>query len=972
MRLRKGAKKSLFSNIKDWLIRFIFSRFFILSLLVLGLCATLIYRLFDLQIVRGESYMENFRLRIRKERSIASTRGQIFDRNGNVLAYNVLAYSVIIEDVYESGSTKNEELNATISRLIRMIEENGDSVINDFSIVIDEDGKFSYTVTGNILLRFLADIYGHSSINDLTYAEKTATPDEVMEYLGGRTRFGVGKYLRDTEGNYILDENGNRQFLVGDGYTKEELLKIVTIRYAMSLNSYQKYIPTTVATNVSEETIVAVMENSDVLAGVSIFEGTVRKYVDAIYFSNVIGYIGKISSEELGNYQAQSDNYTSNDIVGKTGIEQSMELELQGIKGSEIVYVDNLGRVIETAERTEPIAGNDIYLTIDMDLQETAYHILEQKIAGILLQKIQNIKEYIPAENASASQIVIPIYDVYFALFDNNVLKMRELDHEDATQTESIVYANYLDNKDIVLEKLRTELMETGTIYSDLETEYAVYESYIVTMLQSDNVGILRSDLIDTSDATYKAWRNDETISLREFLRHAISMNWIDTARLPLDDRYADSEEVYTVLVDYIISYLNESTDFGKRMIKYMIMNDRITGKQVCQLLIDRGIVNLTDEEIAAFGNNAISPYQFMRNRISNLDITPAQLALDPCTGDMVITDVNTGNVLAMVSYPGYDTNRVSDADYWNKINTDLSYPMLNYTTQRRTAPGSTFKMVTASAALEEGYLTTQDRIVCHGIFDRLDAVNRCWIYPGAHGSLNVTGAIRNSCNCYFYETAYRMSLQNDVYNSDEGIAVLTKYAQLFGLGDKSGVEIEESAPRISDEYPVITAIGQGNANYSTAQLARYVTTVANSGTCYNLTLIDRIEDAEGSIVLENHAHVRNTLDFADSTWDSIHTGMRQVIENKHYYAGVEVSVAGKTGTAQESRTRPNHALFVCYAPYESPEIAIATRIEYGYTSDYAAETTRDVIRYYFGLASKEEVVTGTADSIQASGVRTD
>lgn len=972
MRLRKGARRSLFSNFKDWLIRFVTSRFFILSLLVIGLCAALVYRLFDLQIVHGESYMENFRLRIRKERSIQSTRGQIFDRNGNIIAYNELAYSVIIEDVYDSGSNKNEELNTTIYNLIHMIEENGDSVINDFSIVIDEDGKFSYTVTGNVLLRFLADIYGHSSIQDLTYAEKTATPDEVMEYLGGRRRFAVGKYLYDEDGSYLLDEAGNRQFLVGEGYTKEELLKIVTIRYAMSLNSYQKYIPTTVATDVSQETIVTVMENSDLLAGVSIFEDTIRKYVNAVYFSNIVGYTGKISSEELVTYQAQSDNYASSDIVGKTGIEQSMEMELQGTKGSEIVYVDNLGRVIETAERTEPTAGNDIYLTIDMELQETAYHILEQKIAGILLEKIKNIKEYIPTEHATESQIQIPIYDVYFALFDNNVLKMNDFDHEDATETESIVYANYLDNKDIVMERLRQELLETGTVYRDLDTEYAVYESYIVTMLQSDNVGILRTERIDTSDATYKAWRNDETISLQEYLRHAISMNWIDTAKLPLNDQYADSEEIYTVLVDYIISYLSDNTEFGKRMIKYMILNDRLTGKQVCQLLIDREIVHLTDEELAAFANQAVSPYQFMRNRIHNLDITPAQLALDPCTGDMVITDVNTGDVLAMVSYPGYDTNRVSDAAYWNKINTDLSYPMLNYTTQRRTAPGSTFKMVSASAVLEDGFLTTQDKIVCHGMFDRLDAANRCWIYPGAHGSLNVSGAIRNSCNCFFYEAAYRMSLEEGIYDSDAGIEVLTKYAELFGLGDKSGVEVEESAPKISDEYPVITAIGQGNANYSTAQLARYVTTVANSGTCYNLTLIDRIEDAEGNIVRQNHAEVRNTLDFADTTWDAIHTGMRQVIENKRYYAGLEVQVAGKTGTAQESRTRPPHALFVCYAPYENPEIAIATRIEYGYTSDYAAETTRDVIKYYFGLAPKEELVTGMADDIQASGARTD
>lgn len=964
----------MFSNFKEWLIRFITSRFFILSLLVMGLCGILLYRLFDLQIVHGESYMDNFRLRIRKERSIASTRGKIYDCNGEVLAYNVLAYSVMIEDVYESGRTKNEELNTTIYNLIHMIEKNGDSVINDFSIILDEDGKFLFTVSGTRLLRFLADVYGHSSINDLTYAEKTATPEEVIQDLAGRSRFGVGHYMVDADGEYVLDQNGNRQFLTGDGYTKEELLKIVTIRYAMSLNSYQKYIPTVVATDVSDETIAAVMENSDILAGVSIEETTVRKYVDAVYFSNIVGYTGKISSDELTEYQSMGLPYSNSDMVGKIGIEQSMELQLQGSKGSETVYVDNRGRVIETAERTDPVAGNDIYLTIDKNLQEAAYRILEQKIAGILVEKIQNTKEYIPGENASASQIKIPIYDVYIAVFDNDIIKIRDLNHEDATETENTVYANYIDNKDIVLENLRKELLETGTVYKTLPTEYQVYESYIVTMLMSDNVGVLPPDLIDTSDATYKAWRNDETISLKTYLRYAISMNWIDTTKLSLNNEYADSEEIYTVLVDHIINNLSNNTDFGKKMIKYMILNDRITGRQICQLLVDKDIVHISDEELEAFHKRTLSPFQFMINRIKNLDITPAQLALDPCTGDMVITDVNTGDVRAMVSYPGYDTNRVSDAAYWNKINTSLPYPMLNYTTQRRTAPGSTFKMVMAAAALEEGYVTLREKITCTGLFDRLDSAkpNRCWIHPGAHGSLNVVGALQNSCNCYFYEVGYRMSTAGGGYDSASGISVMAEYADMFGLSDRSGVEIEESAPRVSDEYPIVTAIGQGNANYSTAQLARYVTTVANSGTCYNLTLIDHIAQAGGSIVKENHAEVRNVLTFDQSTWDAIHTGMRQVVANMKYYTGMEVEVAGKTGTAQESRARPNHALFVCYAPYHNPEIAIATRIEYGFSSDYAAETTRDVIQYYFGLATEEELITGTASDIQSSGVNAD
>lgn len=962
----------MFSNFREWLIRFVTSRFFILTLLVIGLGTVLIYRLFELQIVEGESYMDNFKLKIRKERSLASTRGNIYDSNGELLAYNELAYSVIIEDIYESGSTKNEELNATIDKLIGIVERNGDTVIQDFNIIIDEDGNFSYAVTGTQLLRFLADVYGHSSIDDLLYAEKTATPDEVISYLGGRTRFGVGKYRYDADGNYLRDENGNRIFDVGEGYTKERLLQIITIRYAMSLNSYQKYIPTTVATEVSDETIAAVMENSDILGGVSIAETTVRKYVDAIYFSNIIGYTGKISSDELAAYEEQGLDYVGSDIIGKSGIEQSMELELQGTKGTEVVYVDNMGKVIETAERTEPIAGNDVYLTIERDLQESAYHILEQRIAGILVTKIRNVREYVPAENASASSIIIPIYDVYFALFDNNILKMKDFNHELATETESTVYANYLDYKDIVLEKLYTELTETGTIYKKLSTEYAVYQSYIVNVLMSDNVNILQSDLIDTSDDMYQAWRNEETISLRDYLMYAISMNWIDTTSLDIENQYADTEEIYEALVTYILDYLEDNTEFGKKMIKYMILGDKITGRQVCQLLIDKEIVHLTDEVIQDFSEKRTSPYQFMLDRISNLDITPAQLALDPCTGDMVVVDVNTGNTLAMVSYPGYDTNRISDRAYWNQINTDLSYPMLNYTTQRRTAPGSTFKMITTAAALEEGYISTRDRITCYGIFDKLNTVHKCWIYAGAHGSLNATGAIRHSCNCFFYELGYRMSMVDGMYSEQEGIDVIGKYAAMFGLSETSGVELSEYSPKMSDEYPILTAIGQGNSNYTTSQLARYVTTIANRGTCYNLTLIDKITDSNGTVVRDNHAEIRNELEFDDSTWDTIQSGMRQVVESKAYYDNLGVTVAGKTGTAQESRGRPNHALFVCYAPFEEPEIAIATRIEYGYTSDYAAETTRDVIQYYFGLASEDALIDGEATEMDASGAITD
>ena len=406
----------MLEQFKENFMNMITSRLLVLVFVLFGMGGYLIYTIFQLQIVHGEEYYNNFQLSITRERTIIPTRGNILDRNGNLLAYNELAYSVTIEDVYESGRGKNAKLNATILSLIKMIEKSGDQIISDFNIVLDSNGNYQFSVEGTQRLRFLADIYGYPTIDELLEKEKNATADEVIDYLCGTSassRYGIGNYM---------DPDDSDSFVPGDGYTKEEVLKIITIRYAMSANNYQKYIATTVANNVSEKTVAVVMENADVLEGVSIAEGTIRKYNDSIYFSQIIGYTGKIDQEELKVLQEENDAYDLNDTVGKSGIEASMETELQGMKGSETVYVDNLGKVIKTSDRTEPTAGNDIYLTIDSDLQRIGYHILESKLAAILLDKIENIKEFHVPEGGSGGKIQIPIYDVYFACINNNII----------------------------------------------------------------------------------------------------------------------------------------------------------------------------------------------------------------------------------------------------------------------------------------------------------------------------------------------------------------------------------------------------------------------------------------------------------------------------------------------------------------------------------------------------------------------
>ena len=951
----------MFDDFKEGFIKFITSRAVVVCAVLSVLAGIMIYRLFYLQIINGEHYLDTFKLRIKKEKSIAATRGNIYDRNGNLLAYNELANSVTIEDVYKSGRGKNKSINETLNKLIDIIEENGDSVDQDFKIILNENNAFEFTVEGNSLLRFLADVYGRSSISDLKYEEKIKTAAEVVDDLC--KNFGVGDY----------DAEDSSVFVPRLGYTNDRALKILNIRYNMNANSYQKYIDTTVASDVSEQTVADVMENADTLDGVSIEENTARKYVDSVYFSQILGYTGKVSEDELAQLQLSNSSYGINDTVGKSGIEQAMESVLQGTKGSETVYVDNTGQVIETSNYVDSVAGNDVYLTIDKDLTEACYNIIEQSLAGILSSKIQNIKTYTYTETSSSSNIVIPIYDVYYAIFDNAVVDVNHFSKADAKANEKEVYQAFLTKYDEVIQELTSELNDKKTGYDKLSKEYQWYMSHIAAKLYSE--GILDSTKVVREDPIYVAWTTDETISLTEYLKYAISMNWVDVSKLELDNQYADSEEIFKQIINQTIKKLADDADFKTRMYKYLLLDGYITGTQVCNILLEQEVIKIDDEELSLWERGGESAYTFMVNRVSNLDITPAQLALDPCTGSMVITDVNTGDVLALVSYPGYDNNMMAngvDAAYYAKLRSDNSNPLYNYATQQKTAPGSTFKMVSSTAGLMEGVITTDSVIYCGGIFDKLDIHPRCWIYPRGHGGLNVTGGIRNSCNVFFYEVGYRLGMEGDSYSSDVGLEKLANYAGLYGLTEKSGIEIVESEPLVSDMDSVRSAIGQGTNSFTTVGLARYVTTVANSGTCYNLTLLDKTTDSSGNLLEEYNATVRNTIDMPQSYWNAIHLGMRQVVQDKSYYSDLGVSVAGKTGTAQESKSKPNHSLFVCYAPYEKPEIAIATRIANGYTSSYAAQITKDALAYYFNLKDEDEIISGTAQTLQDGATNAD
>ena len=939
----------------------------VLILVFVIMSVVLVRRLFDLQIIQGEDYISKFQARTTKERVLKSTRGNILDRNGDILASNVLSYSLTLEDngTYTSTREKNLTLNGVAYQVLQILHSNGDDITHSFHIVVDKNGEYAFDVVeGFTLNRFRADIYGQALIDDLKDEQKTATADQMMEFLTGSEKFSI---VLSGDRAYTEDE------LISHGLpltlTKQEMLDIATIRYELNTNSFKKYMQVTIATNVSEKSVAAIMENKTGLQGIDVVEDSIRQYIDDESMAPILGYTGKASSEELTELRKQNPDYSNDAIVGKAGIEQYMELTLQGTDGKETVSVDNLGKVLKIDEDTkvEPVAGDDVQLTIDTDWQSAIYQILKQRVAGVLLTKIDAAKTFDYTYVTDASQIRIPIYDVYNALISNSVIDITKFSNEDASDIEKNLYAKFQQKQQRVFDTISTKLNGSNPpAYKDEDEETQEYLSYICNDLLRDTLGIISKDAIDTSDATYKAWTTDETISLKDYLTYATSQGWIDISSFSPEGEYLDSEEIYQALTAYIIDYLSTDTGFSKLLYKYMLQEDTISGQEICLVLYEQGVLDKNDDDYENLASGAMGAYDFMINKIYTLEIEPAQLALMPCSASAVVVDVKTGDVVALVSYPGYDNNRLTndmDTDYYAKLALDQSSPFFNKATQQTTAPGSTLKLLSTIAGMEEGIIDEGTYIECTGTFDYVDPPINCW-YKNGHGSLDIRTAIEQSCNYFFNMIGFQLGKVGDnEFSEVQSLNKLQEYASLIGLDRKTGIELSEATPKVSDAKAVPSYMGQGNNLFTTSELARYATVMATSGNVFKLTLLDKVMDPKGDVIQEYEPEIEDVVNISSNIWDVIHDGMRRVIQTHSLFDGLGVEVAGKTGTAELDLRHPNHGLFVGYAPASDPEYAVAIRIANGYSSGNACLIANDIFKYMYNLADKDSILTGIAST---------
>ncbi len=320
--------------------------------------------------------------------------------------------------------------------------------------------------------------------------------------------------------------------------------------------------------------------------------------------------------------------------------------------------------------------------------------------------------------------------------------------------------------------------------------------------------------------------------------------------------------------------------------------------------------------------------------------------------GAVVVEDVNNGDILAAASYPTYDLN-----DYYDKYDELISNPrnpLWSRFAMGTYAPGSTFKPVVASASLEEGTITPSTVFSCGGTMMYRGQKFKC-LKSIAHGGENVKTALRDSCNIFFYNCAMRL-----------GISKIDEYASAFGLGEKTGVEIAESAGILASPEnrennggiwnagdTLQTAIGQSDNLFTPLQLVNYCSTIANGGTRYELHFVKSIISSATGSVTDNSKNVAETVGLSKTTLDTVHQGMRLVATNGGPYlifGNMKTKVACKTGTSEVkvNGVKRNNGFLITYAPYEHPEIAVSSVVELAGSGSETAEMTADIINYWY------------------------
>ena len=917
------------------------NRIFVMLCGIIVLFAIIVVRLFSLQVIHGADYEESITASVSKKLPVPAPRGNIYDRYGRPLATNTAAYCVQVDGsvTLEFDREETQELAAALTEALWTKGET-----HTDSLPITKKAPYRFTFDGTEEEQQTRETRWKNSIG-LEKKQRDMTAEECLQWLyetyeapaaftEAQKRTYVSLCMSDDRnlmaltlamkltdfGEEITDElplakeapysfqfNGNKNrekswkesmgmdgeeiyfdslqtldylrdyFGLPEGLPGDLIRSTLGIRYSMYLQRYQQFQTVNVATDISDKTLAYVEENQDTFPCVIIDTISLREYPQGKYFSHILGYIRQMTENDYALYQNDVDAdgnpiYSQTDIVGQDGMEKLFERELNGTDGQVLIEVDNQGRRMSVIDSTEPIPGKDLFLTLDSELQKTAYDALENELRKAVLTKLTTTGK--------------------------NSVSTLEL-------FQSMINVNHISAQDMLY-------AEEGTV--------------------------------------------QHTVYLR-----------LKQVHPDFDPEQEDAAEV------------------AKEFLQDALEKGNVTVRELTLMMIEQEHLPVTAQEKADIEAGA-SPLSLIIKKLSNGEMSPADTGLDPCTGSVFVTQVGTGEVLASVTYPSYDNNELVNTfnnSYYNDLLQDGNTPLVNRPLKQKKASGSTFKMITALAGLETETITPETLITDKGIFkDTGIPYARCWIYSntgGTHKDLTVSHALEVSCNYFFYELAYRMG-NVTTGNSANSITTLNEYMAAFGLNNYTGLELDEYGPtmaspankeravktfnpdattsqtRWTDGDTIRTAIGQSINSYTPAQITKYISTLANGGTLYKLHMVDHVQNPDGTLHSKVEETVENVITFKEENLQAVYHGMWLVSNGERgtlrgIFDDLPIDVAAKTGTAEEDKNRNSHTWFVCFAPYDDPQIAITVMIPFGENSGTPApNVAKAIIKEYLGL----------------------
>lgn len=589
-----------------------------------------------------------------------------------------------------------------------------------------------------------------------------------------------------------------------------------------------------------------------------------------------------------------------------------------------------------------------------------------------ILKIIQVLEKY----NVSyVDSFPISIEPFEYKISDENLSNWKKNNGIDENATAEEAFYKFKD-------KYKIENEDVAEARKIMAIRYAIFkEGYSSTKSLTIAKDIPREAIAEFSERGDEFPGINVTVQpVRQYKEGTLASHILGYASKISDSEYQEKKDTYTqndIIGKTGIEALFEKYLKGKNGTKQidMAVDGTITAEVVEDEAVSGSNVVLTiDSKLQKIAEQAL------KDNIEKIRNGGFGKTYDAKGGSCVVMNVKTGEVLAMASYPDYNPQSFADGisnEEWKSYNENKSYPLLNKCIQSAYEPGSIFKMVTAIAGLESGNISLTERINDTGVYKKYGAEWKCWYYTDyhrGHGYLNVIGAIEKSCNFFFYETADRM-----------GIDTLDKYANYFGLGHKTGIELpnEVAGTLASKDYvksikgswnpgdTINAAIGQGYNKFTPLQMTKYVSMVANGGNKVDVSIVKTIQNSDGTEVSKDEINnfVKEKLGLTEENNEDItlnkdyvnavKEGMKSVTSGESGTAAVRfrdfnIKVGGKTGSAEAGKDANGkdivNAWFAAFAPYDDPEIAVVVMVENGGHGNYTAEAVRNIMAEYFGM----------------------